>query len=104
MMKTLIEDAVCGTHSMRKAFAVVSAEIREKLSDQFAVGNNSRRPRAQPLRSSWIIHRLRKCVDVIFPLFHKDTHVVFIGGLVFSVWHETIPQKPGTYHYTVIFI
>ena len=40
MMKTLIEDAVCGTHSMRKAFAVVSAEILEKLSDQFMVGNN----------------------------------------------------------------
>ena len=54
-MKTLIEDAVCGTHSMRKAFAVVSAEIREKLSDLYRVGNDSRRPRAQPLRSSCVV-------------------------------------------------
>ena len=30
-MTTFIKDAVCGSHSMRKAFAVVSAEIREKL-------------------------------------------------------------------------
>ena len=30
-MTTLIKDGVCGTHSMKKAFAVVSAEIQEKL-------------------------------------------------------------------------